>query len=210
MAYNQDRNPLKKNGEVLELFAGSNKGGLQNASLKARQGILTGRIKKLAESGEVRKQYGAKISNLRKRKTGLEQKQVKVTERRKRNEKARGLRNLALTGGVVALGTKRDEGTPRVNYKRTHLNPGLQTDEEIKTAFTSTFSHSGGRQLNTGSNFNIQNYNSETGRLDYSNTPQFKDTGEYLYGMNKGKLRFSPKIAVDRVKKATKFIKGKI
>ena len=77
MAYNQDRNPLKKNGEVLELFAGSNKGGLQNASLKARQGILTGRIKKLAESGEVSKQYGAKVSNLRKKKTSLEQKQVK-------------------------------------------------------------------------------------------------------------------------------------
>ena len=210
MAYNQDRNPLKKNGGVLELFAGSNEGGLQNTSLKARQAILTGRIKKLAQSGEASKQYGNKISNLRKRKTGLEQKQIKVTERREKNQKARGLRNLALTGGVVALGTKRDEGTPRVNYKRTHLNPGLQTDEEIKTAFTSTFSHSGGRQLNTGSNFNIQNYNTETGRLDYSNTPQFKDTGEYLYGMNKGKLRFSPKIAVDRVKKATKFIKGKL
>ena len=197
MAYNQDRNPLKKNGEVLELFAGSNKGGLQNASLKARQGILTGRIKKLAESGEVSKQYGAKVSNLRKRKTGLEQKQIKVTERREKNQKARGLRNLALTGGVIALGTKRDEGTPRVNYKRTHLNPGLQTDEEIKAALT-------------GSNLNIQNYNAETGRLDYSNTPQFKDTGEYLYGMDKGKLRFSPKIAVNRVKKATKFIKGKL
>ena len=210
MAYNQDRNPLKKNGEVLELFAGSNKGGLQNASLKARQGILTGRIKKLAESGEVSKQYGAKVSNLRKRKTGLEQKQIKVTERREKNQKARGLRNLALTGGVIALGTKRDEGTPRVNYKRTHLNPGLQTDEEIKTALTSRFSHSGGRELNTGSNLNIQNYNAETGRLDYSNTPQFKDTGEYLYGMDKGKLRFSPKIAVNRVKKATKFIKGKL
>lgn len=210
MAYNQDRNPLKKNGGVLELFAGSNEGGLQNTSLKARQAILTGRIKKLAQSGEASKQYGNKISNLRKRKTGLEQKQIKVTERREKNQKARGLRNLTLAGGVVALGTKRDEGTPRVNYKRTHLNPGLQTDEEIKTAFTSTFSHSGGRQLNTGSNFNIQNYNTETGRLDYSNTPQFKDTGEYLYGMNKGKLRFSPKIAVDRVKKATKFIKGKL
>jgi hypothetical protein len=210
MAYKQNNNPLKKNGEVLEFFAGRNEGGLQNTSLKARQAILTNRIKKLSQSGEVSKQYGAKINKLRKKKTGLEQKQIKVTERRKKNQKARGARNLALIGGVAALGTKRDEGTPRVNYKRTHLAPGLQTDEEIKTALTSRFSHSGGRELDTGSNFSIQNYNSETGRLDYSNTPQFKDTGEYLYGMNKGKLRFSPKIAVDRVKKATKFIKGKL
>ena len=210
MAYNQDKNPLKKNGEVLELFAGSNKGGLQNTSLKIRQKILTDRIKKLSGSDDISKQYGAKVGNLRKRKTGLEQKQVKVTERREKNQKARGARNLALTGGVIALGTKRDEGSPRVNYKRTHLNPGLNTDEEIKAALTSRFTHSGGRELNTGSNFNIQNYNSETGRLDYSNTPQFKDTGEYLYGINKGKLRFSPKIAVDRVRKATKFIKGKL
>ena len=210
MAYNQDKNPLKKNGEVLELFAGSNKGGLQNTSLKIRQKILTDRIKKLSGSDDISKQYGAKVGNLRKRKTGLEQKQVKVTERREKNQKARGARNLALTGGVIALGTKRDEGSPRVNYKRTHLNPGLSTDEEIKLAFQSRFSHSGGRELNTGSNFNIQNYNSETGRLDYSNTPQFKDTGEYLYGMDKGKLRFSPKIAVNRVKKATKFIKSKL
>ncbi len=210
MAYKQDNNPLRKNGEVLEFFAGKNEGGLQNTSLKARQAILTSRIKKLAQSGEASKQYGAKISNLRKRKTGLEQKQIKVTERRKNNQKARGLRNLTLAGGVIALGTKRDEATPRVNYKRTHLTPGLKTDEEIKLALTSRFSHSGGRQLNTGSNFNIRDYNAETGKLDYSNTPQFKDTGEYLYGMNKGKLRFSPKIAVDRVKKATKFIKGKL
>jgi len=28
--------------------------------------------------------------------------------------------------------------------------------------------------------------------------------------MDKGKLRFSPKIAVDRVRKATKFIKSKL
>lgn len=210
MAYKQNNNPLKKNGEVLEFFAGRNEGGLQNTSLKARQAILTNRIKKLSQSGEVSKQYGAKINKLKKKRTGLEQKQIKVTERREKNQKARGARNLALIGGVAALGTKRDEGTPRVNYKRTHLAPGLQTDEEIKLALTSRFSHSGGRELNTGSNFNIQNYNSETGTLDYSNTPQFKDTGEYLYGMNKGKLRFSPKIAVDRVKKATKFIKGKL
>jgi len=209
MAYNQDKNPLKKNGEVLEELFG-NKGGLQNTSLKIRQKILTDRIKKLSGSDDISKQYGAKVGNLRKRKTGLEQKQVKVTERRKKNQKARGARNLALTGGVIALGTKRDEGSPRVNYKRTHLNPGLNTDEEIRLALTSRFTHSGGRELNTGSNFNIQNYNSETGRLDYSNTPQFKDTGEYLYGMDKGKLRFSPKIAVDRVRKATKFIKSKL
>lgn len=210
MAYNQENNPLKKNGEVLELFAGSNKGGLQNASLKIRQKILTNRIKKLSGSDDINKQYGAKVGNLRKRKTDLEQKQIKVTERREKNQKARGVRNLALTGGVIALGTKRDEGTPRVNYKRTHLNPGLNTDEEIMQAVGSRFTHSGGRELNQMSNFNIQNYNPETGRLDYSNTPQFKDSGEYLYGMDKGKLRFSPKIAVDRVKKATKFIKGKL
>ncbi len=210
MAYNQDNNPLKKNGEVLELFAGSNKGGLQNASLKIRQKILTNRIKKLSGSDDINKQYGAKVGNLRKRKTDLEQKQIKVTERREKNQKARGVRNLALTGGVIALGTKRDEGTPRVDYKRTHLNPGLNTDEEIMQAVGSRFTHSGGRELNQMSNFNIQNYNPETGRLDYSNTPQFKDSGEYLYGMDKGKLRFSPKIAVDRVKKATKFIKGKL
>jgi hypothetical protein len=210
MAYKQKNNPLRKNGEVLEFFAGKNEGGLQNASLRARQAIITNRIKKLSESGEVSKQYGTKINKLRKKKTGLEQKQIKVTQRREKNQKARGARNLALAGGVVALGTKRDEATPRVNYKRTHLNPGLKTDEEIKLAFQSRFSHSGGRELNTGSNFNIRDYNAETGRLDYSNTPQFKDTGEYLYGMNKGKLRFSPKIAVDRVRKATKFIKGKL
>ena len=210
MAYNQENNPLKKNGEVLELFAGSNKGGLQNASLKIRQKILTNRIKKLSGSDDINKQYGAKVGNLRKRKTDLEQKQIKVTERREKNQKARGVRNLALTGGVIALGTKRDEGTPRVNYKRTHLNPGLNTDEEIMQAVGSRFTHSGGRELNQMSNFNIQNYNPETGRLDYSNTPQFKDSEEYLYGMDKGKLRFSPKIAVDRVKKATKFIKGKL
>jgi len=210
MAYKQKNNPIRKDGEVLKFFAGKNEGGLQNTSLKARQAILTSRVKKLSESGEASKQYGAKVSNLRKKKTSLEQKQVKVTERRKKNQKARGARNLALTGGVVALGTKRDEGSPRVNYKRTHLNPGLNTDEEIRLALTSRFTHSGGRELNTGSNFNIQNYNSETGRLDYSNTPQFKDTGEYLYGMDKGKLRFSPKIAVDRVRKATKFIKSKL
>ncbi len=91
MAYKQNNNPLKKNGEVLEFFAGRNEGGLQNTSLKARQAILTNRIKKLSQSGEVSKQYGAKINKLKKKRTGLEQKQIKVTERREKNQKARGL-----------------------------------------------------------------------------------------------------------------------
>ena len=224
------RKPPTDGGERVEVqpgkfekFAGKDAGGLRHTQLTARRERQKSKIENLNErEDKYTEKVQQKITKATERKAKLKEKIDKNIDRREGKRNLRGFRNVALASGAIGLLGAEYKDVPQERYTSISIPAGLDPKQvpdyvnsltNVRTSVNNPIDPNTGKPITGWVNYNLDpnqpfDYNPQTGEMTFTSTPTHRETGDAIY--NRKKLTWSPRTALERIKKGVQFVKTNV